>query len=248
MADQASTALQQQPAVPLTTSTVIQGMRDNFVLISAAAVITGVVLASVFLAAYLQVFDWHLILFVQYTDIITVGLIAVGIISGSLLFLVNAVMIINNIVTSEGKNRRSQIIIIGVLVALGVAFNLWGAVKGGEGYFHILDGLVVQFIGVAILWLVWSHFKAGVMPRPMDFGRIAFLLIVGAGATGNWLGHSILEVGRPIDIKVKETTLNGVKLIVELSRHTILLKEHDIYIVPTADIAQIHSVAAPYQF
>lgn len=89
-------------------SALLQSMRGNFVLISAAAVITGVVLASIFLAAYLQVFDWHLILFVQYADITTVGLIAVGIISGSLLFLVNTAMIINNITTSERIERRKS--------------------------------------------------------------------------------------------------------------------------------------------
>lgn len=85
------------------------------------------------------------------------------------------------------------------------------------------------------------------MPSAINFGRLAFLPIIGAGATGQWLGHSVLEVGRPIEVKVKDTTLNDVKVIVELSRHTILLKGHDIYIVPTTDITQFHEIAAPYQ-
>jgi hypothetical protein len=241
--------LSQQPVTPrLTAAQVAQALRENFVLVSASAVIGGVILATTFLAAYLGVFDWRLIWFVQYTDIVTIGLIALGVISGSFLFLVNTVMIINNAATSEGRNKRTRIALIVIIGVLALAFNIWGAVKSGQGYFHVIAGFVVLLIGVLILWLVWSYFKAGTMPTPMQFGSLAFLLVIGAGAVGQWLGRSVLEVGQPLEVKIKDAAMTETKLIIELSRHTILLKNRDIYVVPTADITQFHEVAAPYQF
>jgi hypothetical protein len=250
MSGQADSAGEKPAEKPpgLMAAQVMQFVRENFVLISAAAVLIGVALSATFLASYLSVFDWHLIFFVQYTDIVTVGLIAVGIISGSLTFLVSTVLVINNVVISEGRNRRTQIVVIVVLGISALAFNFWGAAKSGEGYFHILSGIAVLFNGVFFLWLVWWYVKHGTIPTPIQLGSLVFLLIVCAAAAGQWLGRSILEVGQPLDIKMKDAAMTETKLIIELSRHTILLKNRDIYVVPTADITQFHEVAAPSQF
>lgn len=232
----------------LTAAQVTQALRENFVLISAGALAIGVVLATTFLAAYLSVFDWHLILLVQYPDIITVGLIAVGVISGSLLFAVNTVFLLNGILKAKGRDRKVQIVAMALIGAGAVTFNIWGAIKGGEGYFHILFGVSVLFNAVLILWLCWKYYENGQIPTAFQFGALVFLLVLCAGGAGEWLGRSALEVGRPLDVKVKETTMSGVKLIVELSRHTVLLRDHDIFIVPTGDITQIHEVAPASQF
>jgi hypothetical protein len=76
------------PAKPaVTAAQVIAFIKEYFVLVSAAALLLGVTLSTTFLAAYLSVFEWHLLWFVQYTDIITFGLLAVGVITGSLTFI-----------------------------------------------------------------------------------------------------------------------------------------------------------------
>jgi hypothetical protein len=75
MSDQANST-DEKPAKKtpgLTAPQVLQFIRENFVLVSAGTVLVGVVLSTTFLASYLSVFDWHLIFFVQYTDVITVG-------------------------------------------------------------------------------------------------------------------------------------------------------------------------------
>jgi hypothetical protein len=90
MSDQAVASEQPpaaQPAPGLTAAQALQFIKDNFVLVSAAALLIGVALSTTFLAAYLSVFDWHLLWFVQYTDIITFGLLALGIVSGSITLL-----------------------------------------------------------------------------------------------------------------------------------------------------------------
>jgi hypothetical protein len=67
---------------PIGPSAVFQFLRDNFAVLSGLAVVGGIGLSTIFLSAYLSFFDWHLLWFVQYTDILTFGLIAVGIIGG----------------------------------------------------------------------------------------------------------------------------------------------------------------------
>jgi hypothetical protein len=69
-----------------------------------------------------------------------------------------------------------------------------------------------------------------------------------AGIAGEWLGRSVIEAGQLLEVKMKDATMTETKLVIELSRHTILLKNRDIYIVPTADISQFHEVALPSQF
>src|SRR6266481_9596805 len=88
VSEQKTTEVAQPPAKPAVTATqVFAFIKENFVLVSAVAVLLGVTISTMFLAAYLSVFDWHLLWFVQYSDIITFGLIAVGIVGGSLIFL-----------------------------------------------------------------------------------------------------------------------------------------------------------------
>jgi hypothetical protein len=250
MSDQADSAGEKPAAKPpgLTAAQVLQFVRENFVLVSAGAVLVGVVLSTTFLASYLSAFDWHLIFFVQYTDVITVGLIAVGIISGSLTFLVTSVLVINNASTSKGHDRQAQIAVLVVVGASALAFNIWGAVKDGQGYFHVLSGIVALLSGVIFLWLVWSHLKEREVPTLIQFGSLAFLLILSAGSAGEWFGRSVIEAGQPLEVKMKDAAMTETKLVIELSRHTILLKNRDIYIVPTADITQFHEVAGPALF
>jgi hypothetical protein len=80
LSEQTSTEAGQAPASVLTLNDALKAVRENFVLLSAGTALLGVTLSATFLAAYLSVFDWHLIWFVQYTDIITFGLLAVGVV------------------------------------------------------------------------------------------------------------------------------------------------------------------------
>jgi hypothetical protein len=67
MANQANIADEKPAQEPhgLTVAQALQFIKDNFVLVSAAALPIGVALATTFLASYLSVFDWHLMWFVQ---------------------------------------------------------------------------------------------------------------------------------------------------------------------------------------
>ncbi len=73
------------------------------------------------------------------------------------------------------------------------------------------------------------------------------LAVLGSGALGQWLGYSVLETETPQDIKINGIVIDGVKVVIVMSRHTVLLKDHDLYVVPTGDISQIHRVRQPWQ-
>ena len=94
MNDKAETAVQEilAPApqvVPpgVTPKDVWIVIRENFVVISGISVVLGFALSMTFLSAYLGVFDWHLMWFIQYPDIITFGLIGAGVILSSFILL-----------------------------------------------------------------------------------------------------------------------------------------------------------------
>jgi hypothetical protein len=227
-----------QPPSGLTGSQLLQVLRDNFVLISAGAVVIGVGLATIFLAAYLSIFDWHLLWFVQYTDVLTSGLLAAGVISGSLLFLQAAIQTVLNLFKLEAASRRRWIIALCLIVMAIVTFNVWAASRVGEGYFHILYGVLVIAFGLIVCLQIVGYATIRTLPNVVQFTNLFIFLVLGTVYCGQWLGYSVLESGKLLDIKVKDSTMSGMKLIIVLSRYTILLKGGDTFVVPTADIGE----------
>lgn len=227
----------------LTTGQLLQALRDNFAAISGAIVAAGVILATTFLTAYLSTFDWHLLWFVQYTDIITFGLLALGIISGSFVVLQASTQAVVGVFGLDKLSQRRWMWSGGLLVLALLIFLIWGSVHQGQGYFHVIWGFIAIALGIIVIIQVIGYAKSGTLPNVVQFTFLSILIISSAGGLGQWLGYSVLESGELQDIKIKDTTLNGVKLIIVMSRHTIFLKDRDIYVVPTADISQFHSVA-----
>jgi hypothetical protein len=143
----------EQVKATITTGQVLQAAKDNFVIVSATTVAFGVALATIFLASYLSIFDWHLLWFVQYTDIITFGLVALGVLAGSLTLLQALAQTVLSAAENGGKVRRTHLIIAGLIFALLFALIMIGTIRRGEEYFHILFGATAIFMGV---WLLLS--------------------------------------------------------------------------------------------
>jgi hypothetical protein len=227
------------PAAPgPTAKQLLEGIKDNFVLVSASALLIGVSLATTFLAAYLSVFDWHLLWFVQYTDIITFGLLALGIVSGSITLLQGAVQSVLG-----GKTRgqrRSGLIILVVLWIAGTAFNIWAAIHRGEGYFP--SGVVAFGVAVTLIFIIASYIEARTLPNAVQFMFVMLLLVTCAASLGHWLGQSVKETADfNQDVAIKDQTLTNVRLVMVMSRHTVLLKDGVLYAVPTGDITKFRT-------
>ncbi len=242
MSEQASIAAKPVLVPPngVTLSEVFKAIRENFVLVSAAAVLIGVALSATFLAAYLSVFDWHLIWFVQYTDIITFGLLALGIVSGSVIFLQNFVQTI--LAGKTFEQRRNGLVIMIVLALAGMALNVWSEAHKGHGYFHVFSGATAFAGAVALVLLIAVQVETRKLPTAIQCLFWLLLLVIISGSLGRWLGENVQETADfNQDVSVKDQTLSDVKLIIVFVRHTVLLKDKIVYVVPTADITKFQT-------
>ena len=231
-------AAPQAPATPeVTTAQVFAFIKDNFVLVSAAAVLLGVTFSTMFLAAYLSVFDWHLLWFVQYSDIITFGLLAVGVITGSLTFIQSAAQTVLGLFGMKSRERWKIGVFLFVLVACIMGVEMWGSIKAGQGYFHILMGATVLGLAIVLIMQIMGYIATATLP---NLSQAFFLFLSLSFATlslGQWLGYSVQESAKGQEIALKDKTLNDMKVALVMSRHTILLKDDLLYIVPTVSRA-----------
>jgi hypothetical protein len=219
---------------------ILQFLKDNFVVVSGLAAIAGLGFSTVFLSAYLFVFDWHLIWFVQSADVITFGLIAAGVIGSSLLLLYS---ISHNVLTVRlpGGNVNWQLIIVsGVVAALILAFQIYGEHAGpNPHYFHLATGWVTIFGVVVLLVIIASYFDAGTWPTISQSIGILFGAITATVSFGQWVALTVVESPEIAqDVVTKDQTFSGVKVIIVMSRHTVLLKDDTLLVIPTADITQ----------
>lgn len=226
-----------EPAGPtITAAQMFTFIKDNFVLVSAAAILLGVALSTIFLAAYLSVFDWHLLWFVQYTDIITFGLLALGVIGGSLTFIQSAAQTVLGLFGMNGRARWSHAIFLFVLILLIMGFEMWASVGTGQGYFHILMGATALGLGIVLVMQIMGYIATATLPNLSQ----AFFLLLSLGfattSLGQWLGYSVQESAKGQEITLKDKTLTDMKVVLVMSRHTILLKDDTLHAVPTADI------------
>ena len=228
------------PAPALTASEIIQALKDNFVVVSAVAVLMGVGLATTFLAAYLGVFDWHLLLFIQYTDIITFGLIAIGVLSGfiGLVQSVTQTYLSNRDAKDRGRALIYALVFLGVFVLLNAGVSIYSH----EPYIHILLGGLALFFALCWLSFVVSIVAKGTWPTSFDVMLVFFFSLTMAIFCGQWLGTTVKETSTfNQDVYVKDQTLNDVKLVIMMSRHTVLSKDGVLYVVPTADITKFRT-------
>jgi hypothetical protein len=234
--------LKTTPKPKIALQEVLALLRDNFVLVSAAAVLVGIAFATTVLAAYLSVFDWHLIWFVQYPDILTFGLIAVGIIPGSALFLLPIAQGILLERKTNGSFNRSGLIFSGLVVAAMIAFTTWSAVRKGDGYSHILSALGAVANALFLFVLIAAQVRRRQLPDSVRTVIMCSLFFSCGISLGQWLGESIEETSAfNQDVYLKDQSLNNVKLVIVMSKHTVLLKDKVLYVVPTEDISKFRS-------
>ena len=218
-------------------------LRDNFSVVSGLAVLGGLALSITFLFSYLSVFDWHLIVFVQYVDVITFGVIAVGVVSGSLALVVGILQwwtALRPLKSNRAKWRRW--IIVGCVVAAVFGWNVWSSLRENNGYSHIFDGLLLFLVAIAIAIIILEQVNRGNRPNIRQLGWYAFLFFLATGTCGRWLGHSVLEVGTfDQDVRTKNVTINSAKPIIIMSRFSVFLKDEKLYVVPTSDITELQT-------
>jgi hypothetical protein len=230
----------EQPAQKSTIGEIVPWLKDNFVLVSAAALLVGLAFATTLLTSYLSVFDWHLIWFVQYPDVITFGVLGAAIISTSVIIVQNGAHAILS--AQNPKQKRNVIIVMATTVALMLAVGVWFSFRAREGSAHLFEGMLAIVMAVAVIVAVASYFEKRQLPTAAQAISILSLLLLGTGALGRWLGDTVKETASfNQDITIKDQVLNNAKIVIVMSRHTILLKDDVLYAVPTGDITKFRT-------
>lgn len=236
------------PAQPsgwaMTALVVFQFVREYFAVISAIAIIAGVVFATVFLYAYLNVFDWHLIWMVQYPDILTFGLIAVGIIGGSATFFGQIIeMILSQTGLPSGKPNWAVITAIALFFLSLLALDIYFQHKATEPHYqHIIYAWLSGMLFVIAIFAIARVVYLGVLADGWLVVWALIALMSGTYMFGTWLGYSVLETtGYDHDVYLQDKTISQVKIVLVMSHHAIFYKDKAVYVVPTADVKQIVS-------
>jgi hypothetical protein len=225
---------------------VLQFTKEYFVPLSALAIVSGIVLATVYLYGYLSVFDWHLIWVVQYPDVLGFALIAVGVIAG---FATLIPALVENVVYSGLPKGQANWLFVAVSIAAFIAIlglNVYGEYKSLKPhYFRISMAGGLVFMMACLAFTIGRHAHFHYWPTPWGATWIFASAIAGAFLFGQWLGYSISEQrGLDYDVYLKHETLNGVRVVMAMSHHMILCSNKTIYIIPTDDVVRI---AIPYK-
>jgi hypothetical protein len=90
--------------------------------------------------------------------------------------------------------------------------------------------------------LIVAQVRAGAWPNTAQMTGLIIIVITTATAFGQWLGNSVIETSQfDQDIFLKDGTIKAAKLVIVLSRHTVLLKDRMLYVVPTSDITKFQT-------
>ena len=244
MSNETHNAARSPARSPASPVAIFQIVKDNFAVVSGLAVVAGVGLATLFLYSYLGIFGWHLIWYVQYADILTFGLLAVGIVGGSLIFLQSLAQTFLDLYSFSDKSRRRILIASGLGLLALIAVNVNEAVRQREGYLHVLFGAMALALGVTLILVAVDHARVGKWPNAAQAIFAMILIVISTASVGMWLAYSVLETSEfDQDVTLKDGTLSSAKLIIVMSRHTILLKDKVLYVVPTADISQFRTAS-----
>ena len=217
--------------------------KDHFALISALVIVASVLLATVFLFGYLNVFDWRLFWVVQYPDILTFALIAVALLGASATTVPQVVEIMLYSGVVKGTPKWGLMAVVAVVLVFFLGLNLVSEYRSADPHYQHIISLWL-FIGTSLsqAFLVTRMFHLGAWPDLRALGWATANAVLTAYLFGMWLGFAMLESKtNDQDIVLKNGTLNQAKLVMMMSHHTILYKDGVLYVVPTADVVQVTS-------
>ncbi len=219
---------------------------SHFLLISTLTIVVGVLCATVFLFAYLSVFDWRLIWVIEYTDILKVGLVAIAVLSGFSYWIGSIVEAALGTAEGEETEEHAKRRIKGMLIGLGfilvslVVFLMLSYWRGESGYWliilvHFTLALFLSFVFFTVARL--RNLSAATPSKWAGDFFYTVLLVYFVGATiGNWTRE-----GRGFNRDV--FTLHGefreVGLIMITSRYVLLLRDGHSLVLPVGEVTKI---------
>jgi hypothetical protein len=226
-------------------------VRNNFGILSALVVVFAVSASTVFLFAYLSVFDWRLIWFIEYSDLLKVGLIVLGIAAGSLFpftFLVLGASAGHVIDKKSGRNLWVSVLLGFILIFVTAMYVDWNnEQKRALDISIFVSG--AWTLGV-IFWLARSAeiLRAAITsptPGPAVLGLGLLWIAIGSFTALLWGGtfgfYARDSDGFRQDVTLKNEELKQVGVIMVTSHHVILYSDRKTIVVPSSDVVKIEA-------
>jgi hypothetical protein len=222
---------------------------NNLGILSALVVVFAVSASTVFLVAYLSLFDWRLIWFIEYSDLLKVGLIVLGAASVSLFPFTWMVLAASAGYVIDKKSGRS--LWVSVMLGFVLLFATAMYVDWNNEQKRALD------ISVSVS-LAWTLFVIFLLSRSVNTfsnavisavpGRFVFALslvwiLIGSFTALSWgttFGFFVRDSdGFKQDVTLKNEELKQVGVIMITSHHVILYSDRKTIVVPSSDVVKI---------
>ncbi|WP_157234708.1 hypothetical protein [Methylosinus sp. LW4] len=237
--------------ITTTESSVIEFISKNGGLITAAVTVMSAILAMSFLFSFLSIFDWNLIWFVEYQDIVKFSLIAFALMSGSIYTFFQILNHIYNYTEEKFSQKRwLPLAIYGGIFFIKFLIDMWNDFYGpnvAETEYHIF-GLVSAVFIIIICYRI-TDISELIKKNSLNIKRVLsefVILIMVAGTFGWTYGLKIRgeqTSGHKLLIKQGDDRIvyDHATLILVTSHHSIFKVDDDIITVQSGDIIQFTS-------
>ena len=211
--------------------------------ISGAVVLFSLFCASIFLFAYVRVFDWRLIWLVDYADILKVGLVAIAFFSGIAWYLW-AVFDDAYGWAKPGKGAGWRRYVIRAFWIGSMTYWAYVEYVSGQPRYALLASVFLSIVAVFLVarWTVrMSEPSHG--PNVKDAVFLAFLLVVTVSLFGTAFGYYSRDAWRSIvqNAVIDGETLPGGRLIMLTSRHAVFYRDGITITVPASAVKRLES-------
>jgi hypothetical protein len=212
-------------------------LSEHFALISALVFVVATLAAAVFMYAYVSVFDWRLIWLVEYSDVLKVGLVGVGVVSGFAGF----VWSVASNISADTKRRGVPAIFGGVLWSISLTVALWTEYRSDEPKYMLPILIHLCVIAVCIQSYIFvGSFKDITRVNAKHLLVNIFALVATVTLIGSTVGHWNRDTsGFKRDVSLKEGVLREVGLVMITSHHAVLYGNETVTVVPIADVTKI---------
>ena len=115
-----------------------------------------------------------------------------------------------------------------------------------KGVTHVFYAGLTLICALTLADVIAERVEARTLPNALQCIIMSMCLVLLVGSIARWLGNAVLdtsEFNQDIAMKDKDPALTNVKLIIVMSRHTVLAKDYVLYVVPTSDITKFESAA-----
>lgn len=226
---------------------------NNFAVASALATAITVSILLIFLQAYLAIFDWTLIWYLEYPDILKLLLVTVALVASVFAPAFNLMEAIFNALSSGTWKARLFWIIALLVPIIGASMQLFLEVRAGSGKWSFYFALIVTYAGLIGIVVSLDRMVSLVTADAYDESDRAFLanqlfaVVAFFGGLGSLFGHYVRDISNVShDALVKApkgeiVRLTDVKTIIAFSHHTAFWHNGKAYVYQTPDIFKLES-------